>query len=120
MINFDDATTENVKEHNPNWPQILDHPCRILIAGGYESGKTNSLFNLINHRPDIDKIYLYAKGPCEGKYQLLINKRESTGLKHLNDFKAFIEYSNDIDDIYKSNEEYNPKKKRKILIVFDD
>ena len=39
---------------------------------------------------------------------------------HLNDSKAFIEYSNYMDDIYKNIEEYNPNKKRKILIVFDD
>ena len=51
---------------------------------------------------------------------MLINKRESTGLKCLNDSKAFIEYSNDMDNIYKNIEEYNPNKKRKILIVFDD
>ena len=51
---------------------------------------------------------------------MLINKRESTGLKYLNDPKVFIKYSNDIDDIYKNIEEYNPIKKRKILIVFDD
>ena len=50
---------------------------------------------------------------------VLINKRESTGLKHFNDSKAFIEYSNDMDDIYKSIEGYNPNKKRKIIIVFD-
>ena len=62
MINFDDVTKENIKEHNPNWPQILDKPYRILIAGSSGSGKTNSLSNLINHRPDIEKIYLYAKG----------------------------------------------------------
>ena len=53
------------------------------------------------------------------KYQLLINKGESIGLKHLNDSKGFIRYSNYMDDIYKNIEEYNPKKKRKILIVFD-
>ena len=52
-------------------------------------------------------------------YQFLINNRENTGLKHFNNFKAFIEYSNDVDDIYKNLEEYNPIKKRKILIVFD-
>ena len=63
---------------------------------------------------------LYAKDPYEAKYQLLINKRENAGLKYLNDSKAFIEYSNDIDDIYKNIEEYNPNEKRKILIVFDD
>ena len=64
MINFDDVTKENIKEHNPNWPQIPDHPHIILITGGSESGKTNPLFNVINHQPDIDKIYLYAKDPC--------------------------------------------------------
>ena len=58
--------------------------------------KANALLNLITNQLDIDKIYLYAKDPYEEKYQFLINKRESTGLKHLNDPKAFIEYSNDI------------------------
>ena len=48
------------------------------------------LFNLINHQTDIHKIYLYAKDPNEAKYQLLINKLESTGLKHLHDSKAFL------------------------------
>ena len=120
MFNFDYITKEDIKEHNPNWPEIPDHPYRILIVGGSGSGKTNALLNLINHEPDIDKIYLYAKDPYEAKYQFLINKRESTGLKHFNDSKAFIEYSNDMDDIYKNIEEYNPNKKRKILIVFDD
>ena len=99
MINFDDVIKENIKEHNPNWAQISDHPYGTLIIGGSGSGKTNSLFNLINQQPDIDKIYLYAKDPYEAKYQLLINKRESTGLKYLNDSKAFIEYSNDMDVI---------------------
>ena len=51
---------------------------------------------------------------------MLINKRESTGLKYLNYSKAFIESSNDMDDIYKNIEEYNPNKKQKILIVFDN
>ena len=120
MINFDDVAKENIYQQNPSWPQIPDHPYRILIIGHSGSGKTNALFNLINEEPDIDKIYLYAKDPYEAKYQFLINKRESTGLKHFNDSKAFIEYSNDMDDIYKNIEEYNPNKKRKILIVFDD
>ena len=56
MINFDDATKENIKEHNPNWPQIPDHPFRMLINGGSGSRKTNSLLNLINRQSDIDKI----------------------------------------------------------------
>ena len=90
------------KEHNPKWSQIPDHLCRIFIIGGSGSGKKNSLFNLISQHPDIDKIHLYAKDPYETKYQFLINKREGTGLKHLNDFKAFIEYST-----YRNGEEYN-------------
>ena len=61
MINFDDVTKESKAENNPNWPQVPDHPYRILIIVGSGSGKTNSLFNLINQQPDVDKIYLYAK-----------------------------------------------------------
>ena len=63
---------------------------------------------------------MYGKDPYEAKYQFLINKRESTGLKHFNDPKAFIEYSNDMQDVYKSIDEYNADKERKILIFFDD
>ena len=76
--------------------------------------------NLIENQPDIDKIYLYAKDPYEAKYQYLINKRESVGINHFNDPKAFIEYSNDMRDVYKNINYYNPNKKNKILIVFDD
>ena len=114
MINFDDVIKENIKEHNPNWPQIPDNPYRILIAEGSASGKTNSLFNLINQQSDINKICLYAKDPYEVKYQFLINKLESTGLKHFNDSKAFIEYSNEMNNIYKNIEEYNPNKSVKL------
>ena len=78
------------------------------------------LLNLINKQPDIDKMYIYAKDPYEAKYQVLIDKRESVGLKHFNDSKAFTEYSNDMQDVYKNIDEYNPGRKRKILIVFDD
>ena len=62
---------------------------------------------------------MYAKDPYEDKYQFLINKRESIGLKHFNDPKAFIEYSNDMHDVYKNINNYNPDKEKKILIVFD-
>ena len=120
MINFDDYTNENIIEHNSKWPYISDHPSRILIVGGSGSGKTNALLNLIKNQPDIDKIYLYAKDPYEKKDQYLINKREKVGLNHFNDPKAFIEYSNDMQDVYKNIADYNPIKKRKILIVFDD
>ena len=118
MINFDDLTKENIKKHNPNWPQIPDHAYRVLIVGGSGSGTTNALLNLLNYEPNIDKIYLYAKDPYEAKYQFLINKGESTGLKYLNDSKAFIEYSNYMDDIYKNNKEYNPNKKTKKFNCF--
>ena len=75
--------------------------------------------NLINNQPDIDKILLYSKDPYEAKYQFLINKRESTGLKHFNDPKAFIEYSNDMQDVYKNTDGCKEDKECKILIVFD-
>ena len=120
MINFDDYTNENIVEHNSKWPYIPDHPYRILIIGGSGSGKTNALLNLINNHLDIDKIYIYAKDPYEIKYQYLINKREKVELNHFNDPKAFIEYSNDMQDVYKNIEDYNPIKKHKVLIVFDD
>ena len=120
MINFDDYVNENQTEHNQKWPYIPDHPYRTLIIGDSGSGKTNALLNLINNQPDIDKIYLYAKDPYEAKNKFLINKSESTGLKHFNDPKAFIQYSNNIQDVYKNIDEYNADKERKILIVFHD
>ena len=117
MINFDDYTNENKIEHNSNWSYIPDHTYRILIIGGSRSGKANALSNLINNLSDIDKIYLYAKDPYETKYKYLINKREKVGLDHFDDPKAFMEYSNNMQDVYKNIEDYNPIKKRK---VFDD
>ena len=120
MINFDDYTNGHIIEHNSKWPYIPDHPYRILIIVGSGSGKANALLNLINNQPDIDKIYLYAKDRYEKEYQYLINKREKVGLNHFNDPTAFMEYSNDIQDVHKNIEDYNPINKRKILIVFDD
>ena len=120
MINFDEYTNENKIEHNSKWPYIPDHPYRILIVGGSGSGKTNALLNLISNQPDIDNIYLYAKDPYEEKYQYLINKREKAGLNHYDDPKAFMEYSNDMQDVYRNIEDYNPRKNRKVLITFDD
>ena len=60
------------------------------------------------------------KDPYEAKYQYLINKREKVGLDHFDDPKAFIEYSNDMQDVHKNIDDYNPRKKCKVLIVFDD
>ena len=120
MINFDDYANESKIEHNLNWSYIPDHPHRILIIRDSGSGKTNALLNLINKQLDIDKIYLYAKDLYKAKYQLLINKRKSIGLKHFNYPKAFIEYSNNMQDVYKNIDEYNPGEKSKILIVFDE
>ena len=76
MINFDDATKENIKEHSPSRRQIPYHPYRILIIGDFGSGKTNSLFDLINEEQDIDKIYLCAKVSYEAKYRFLIDKKK--------------------------------------------
>ena len=120
MINFDDYVNENKTEHNKTWPDVPDHPYRILIIGSLGSGKTNLLLNLIENQPDIDKIYLYAKDPYESKYQYLINKREGVGITYFNNPKAFIEYSDNMHDVYKNIDEYNPDKENKILIVFDD
>ena len=97
MFNFDYITKEDTKKHNPNQPEVPDHPQIILIVGGSGSAKTNALLDLINDEPDIDKIFLYAKDPYEVKYQLLIPKRQSTGMKYLNNSKAVIEYLNDMN-----------------------
>ena len=118
MINFDDYTNESKIKDILNWPYIPDHPYSILIIGVSGSGKTNALLNLINNQPDIDQIYLCAKDPYEAKYQFLINKRKSIGLKRFKYPKAFIEYSNGMQDVYKSINECNIDKKRKVLIVF--
>ena len=97
-------------------------PYRMLIIGPSGSGKTNALLNLIQQDSDsvIDKIYLYPKDLDEPKYKFLIKKRENTGIKNLNDPNTFIEYSNTMNDVYDNTDGYNSKRKRKILIVFDD
>ena len=101
MFNFHYITKEDIKQHSPNWSEISDHPYGILIFGGSGCGKTNTLPNLINNQPDIDKKFLHDKDRREAKYQLLINKRESTSLTYFHCSKAFTEHSNDMADIYK-------------------
>ena len=74
------------------------------------------MLNLIENQAVIDQIYLYANNAYEAKYQYLINKRQNVGI---NNPKAFFEYSNDMHDVYKNIDDYNPDKENKILIVFD-
>ena len=102
MFNLDDITNENNKEHNEKWSHILDHPYKILIIGGFGSGKINALLNLISQQDDIEKIYLYEKDLNEPRYEFLIKKCENAGIKHLNVQKAFIESSNTMDDVYEN------------------
>ena len=116
MLNLDNIVSNKKKsslEHN-------DWPFRMLIIGPLGSGKTNTLLHLINNLHPIDKIYLYAKDLYKPKYEYLINKREQAGIKNLNDPDAFIEYSNDMNDVLDDINNYNKNRDRKILIVFDD
>ena len=99
MISYDNVTKQNIKSHNPNWSRILDYSYRILTIGGSRSGKTNPLLNLIKQQADdsydiIDKIYLCSK--------------------------AFIEYSNNMEDVHENIEEYNPARECNVLIIFGD
>ena len=124
MFHLDAITNENNKDYNKKWSYILDHPYRMLMVGGSGSGKTNPLLlNLIKEQESdnlIDKIYLYAKYLSEPKYQFLIKKREDVEIKHLKDPKAFIEYSQCMDNVYNSIDDCNPNRKIKNLILFGE
>ena len=123
MINLDSITNENHEKHNEKWPYIPDDPYRILIIGGSESGKTNTLLNLIKEQDNhdvIDKIYLYVKDLSEPKYQYLIKKREDAGIRNVNNPNAFIVCSKTMNDGYEDIDNYNSKRNKKVLIVFDD
>ena len=117
MINLDKIVNNNSEKHNGHIFQIILTEFNNWRPG---SGKTNTLLHLINEQKDIDKIYLYAKDLSESKYEYLIRNRETAEIKHLNDSKAFIECSNKMNDVYENIDNYNPKRKRKILIAFDD
>ena len=116
MLNLDKIC--NNKSNDENWP------FRMLIIGPSGSGKTITLLNLIqnlNETTPVDKIYLYAKDLSESKYEFLINNRKNAGIKHFSDLAAFIEYSNDMDDVFTNMEDCNKKRKRKVLLIaFDD
>ena len=117
MINLDSITNENNKEHNEKWPYIPDHSHRILIIGGSGSGKINTLLNLINEQNGIDKIYLYAKDVSEPNYEYLIKKCKDVGINHVNNSNAFIDCSNTMDGVYENINNYNLKRRRKILFL---
>ena len=67
----------------------------------------------------LTKSYFYTRDLSKTKYEFLIKKRKDAGTKHLNDSNAFIECSNTMNDVYENIDDYNPSRK-KILIVFDD
>ena len=113
MLNLDNA----VSNKNTSFSEDNNWPFRMLIIGPSGSGKTNTLLHLINNLHPIDKIYLYAKDILEPKYEYLINKREQAGIKNLN---AFIEYSDDMNDVLDDINNYNKNRDKNVLIVFDD
>ena len=115
MLNIGNIVSNKKKSslEDNNWP------FRMLIIGPSGSGKTNTLLHLINNLHPIDKIYLYAKDIHEPKYEYLINKREQAGIKNLNDSHAFIEYSDDMNDVLDDINNYNKNRDKKVLIVFD-
>ena len=116
MLNLDNIVSNKKKSSSGN----NDWPFRMLIIGPSGSGKTNTLLHLIDKFHPIDKIYLYAKDTDEDKYQYLIKKREQAGIKNLNDPHAFIEYSSDMNDVLEDINNYNKKRDKKVLIIFDD
>ena len=117
MLNLNNIISNKNENKDNNWP------FRMLTIGPSGSGKTNNLLHLIqnlNKTTPADKIYLYAKDLTEPKYKFLINNRTNAGIKHFNDSAAFIEYSNDMDDVFTNIDFYNKKRIRKVLILFDD
>ena len=114
MLNLDNIVSNKNENKDNDWP------FRILIIGPLESDKTNVLLHLINNLHPIDKIYTYAKDLQEPKYEYLINKREQAGIKNLNDPHAFIEYSDDMNEVLGNINDYNKNRDKKVLIVFDD
>ena len=116
MLNLDNIVSNKKKSslEDNEWP------FRMLIIGPSGWGKTNNLLHLINDLNPIDKIYLYAKDLYEPKYEYLINKREQAGIKNLNDPHAFIEYSDDMNDVLDDINNCNKNRDKKVLIVFDD
>ena len=116
MLNLDNIVSNKKKSFSEN----DDWPFRMLIIGPSGSGKTNTLLHLIDKFLPIDKMYLYVKDTDEERCQYLINKREQVGIKNLNGPHAFIEYSSDMNDVLEDINNYNKKKDKKVLKIFDD
>ena len=116
MLNLDNI----VSNKNTSSSEDNNWPFRMLIIGPSDSGKTNPLLHLINDLHPIDKIYIYAKDIHEPKYEYLINKREQAGIKNLNDPHAFIEYSDNMNDMFDDINDYNKNRDKTVLIAFDD
>ena len=112
MFNLDAITNKNNNDDDKKWPY------RMLLIGPSASGKTNVLLNLTQKQDNdslIDKTYLYDKHLSEPKYLFLIKKREDAGIKNLDDPRAFIEFSNTMDDVYNNIDDYNPKRKKNLI-----
>ena len=95
----------------------------MLFIGPSRSDKTNALLHLIqnlNNNNPVDKIYLYAKDLSEPKYEFLINNRVKAGINNFDDPTAFIEYSNDMNDVFTNIDDYNIGRRIRVLIVFHD
>ena len=123
MLNLDNIVSnknENKDTIGSSSSKRNNWPFRMLIIGPSGSGKTNTLLHLMNNLHPIDKIYLYAKDINEPKYEYLINKREQAGIKNLNGPHAFMECSDDMDDLLDDINNYNKNRDKKVLIVFDD
>ena len=116
MRNYDHLVKIN---HTQNWPYIPDHSYRILIIGGSGLGTTNMLLNLIKINDQILTKFIYTSKNHSNQNisQKEERRRKKVGIKKLKNRKI---YSQAIDDDYKNSEDYNPTKKRKVLIVFDD
>ena len=122
MLNLDNIVSnknENKDTAGSSSSERNNWPFRMLIIGPSVSSKTHTLLHLINNLYPIDKIYLYAKDINEPNYEYLINKREQAEIKNLNDPHAFIEYSDDMDDVLDDVNNYNKNRDKKALIVFD-
>ena len=114
MLNLDNIVSNKNENKDNNWPFTMF----IIGPSGYS--KANTLLHLINNLHPVDKIYSYTNDIHEQKYEYLINKREQAGIKNLNDPHAFIEYSDDMNDVLDDINNYNINRDKKVLIVFDD